>query len=852
MYNKNAITFLILISYLAQSTEPLTTPPAGVSLQQLDNGINVLLIENHGLPMVGINTVVKVGSAYETFTSSGMSHMLEHLLFNGTSQWSQKEMYDLTDKIGGYNNANTGEYYTNYMMVTPFENIKQGMEIQSGMLFDSTIPKEKFDKEKGIVLEEIAKTLANPRDKAARLVRQQLFAGHAISLPTLGTYETIKNMNHEDVVSFYKNNYVPNNMEISVIGNFDTDEMLVLLNEIYGHAKPNNVTRPAIKGWATGFEPPAARKGNDVIYSFTKKKDITIHNFYPFNNSSDTFDSLLSDTLDKNKDEIETQLKNTYKEVKSIAFDLHSFPVGHFIQADVIIENDKNLDAINKRFQQLLTEQKFFLPAGHIKSEAIKTKTDFLKQIEKPHMFGIYNADLIAQHGLGAIIKQFSGDEFFDAGKKLNQFKLNPQPLIIVDYPTVKKRESKVKQNKATLLATNKNSATIIVKQNELSELLAIHYLFKHKDKFENKYGKDAAKIWHDLFGKKMKSSEVQKYVADYGLKFKVNDNPYFPMDDIYLSPLFGYIRVEGLASDSQAVIDFLNKQMLSFKPTKQDFETALKKSQSGKSQQQKNKSKELFNKHYNKILFGKADEKPNDKELNYENFIAFGEHYFSPSNLVISVVSKHPAKDIKPYFADFTKDNDQPFSGLAQTKEFVKNDKAINVNESIGGEQAQTFYGFIKGIDKNDEAALTVLSLMLKSDIAFNIREKQGLAYRISSGVNIKGNKALFYIDVPTQPKNVEKLSQQFAGLFTPDFADKITQDELDKTVNKYLGRMMFRRLSSINQAYYLAHSLYFDDSIETDKQRLDALKSVKPADVKAVAKKYLIAQNPISIIIN
>jgi hypothetical protein len=153
-----------------------------------------------------------------------------------------------------------------------------------------------------------------------------------------------------------------------------------------------------------------------------------------------------------------------------------------------------------------------------------------------------------------------------------------------------------IRQNKATLLATNKNSATIIVKQNELSELLAIHYLFKHKDKFENKYGKDAAKIWHDLFGKKMKSPEVQNYMADYGLKFKVNDNPYFPMDNIYLSPLFGYIRLEGLASDSQAVIDFLNKQMLSFKPTKQDFETALKKSQSGKSQHTKNKSKELFN----------------------------------------------------------------------------------------------------------------------------------------------------------------------------------------------------------------------------------------------------------------
>jgi len=848
---------LILTSLSVLSAE-INTPPKGVSLHQLDNGIGVLLIENRGLPMIGINTVVKVGSAYETFATSGMSHMLEHLLFNGSSQWTQKELYDLTDKIGGYNNANTGEYYTNFMMVTPFEHIKQGMEIQAAMLFDSTLPKDKFDKEKGIVLEEITKTLANPRDKAARMLRQQLFAGHAISLPTLGTYETIKNMKHQDVVSFYKNNYVPNNMEISVIGNFDSDEMLTLLKEIYGQAKPNNVVRPAIKDWATGFEATVAPNTANIRYSFNNNKGITIHNFYPYNHASDAFDSLLSDALDKNKDDIEAQLKSTYKEVKSIGFDLHSYPVGHYIQADISLDDDKNLTAINKRFQQLLTQQKLFLPAGHIKSEAIKTKTDFLKQIEKPHMFGIYNADLIAQHGLGAIIKQFSGEAYFEAGKNLNQFKLNQEPLIIVDYPAAQKPKkdntAQSKHTQVTLLPSDGNAATIIVKQNKLSELLAIHYLFKNKDKFEQKYGKDAAKIWHDLFGKKMKSAEVQKYIAEYGLKFKVNDNPYFPMDDIYLSPLFGYIRLEGLASDSQAVIDFLNKEMLAFKPSKQDFEAALKKNKSTKAQHQKNQSKALYKKHYNKLLFAENNEAtdPSTKTLTYENFIAFGEQYFTPKNIIISVVSKNSATQIQSFFAEFKKDKQLPSTGLAKSQTFIKNNKAIHINEKIGSEQAQTFYGFIKDIDKEDEAALRVLSLILKSEIAFDIREKQGLAYRMSSGIDIKADKALFFIEVPTQPKNVDKLTKQFAGLFTAGFAEKINQDMLEKTVNKYLGRMMFRRLSSINQAYYLAHSLYFDGSIEADKKRLDALKNVTLTDVKAVAKKYLNPQNPIQIIIN
>jgi predicted Zn-dependent peptidase len=65
------------------------------------------------------------------------------------------------------------------------------------------------------------------------------------------------------------------------------------------------------------------------------------------------------------------------------------------------------------------------------------------------------------------------------------------------------------------------------------------------------------------------------------------------------------------------------------------------------------------------------------------------------------------------------------------------------------------------------------------------------------------------------------------------------------------YLGRMMFRRLSSINQAYYLGHSLYFENNFNYDKQFLDALKKVNLADVKNAAKKYMVIKNPLSIIV-
>ena len=150
--SKLLFSMLLAIIFLAQiisaqekveatsQTQATPTLPKGVSIYQLDNGIHVLLIENPALPMVGANMIIKVGSAYESFSTSGMSHMLEHLLFNGTTTRIQKQLYDDVDMIGGYNNASTTEYYTNFMMVTPTENIRKGMEIQADMPFNSTLP----------------------------------------------------------------------------------------------------------------------------------------------------------------------------------------------------------------------------------------------------------------------------------------------------------------------------------------------------------------------------------------------------------------------------------------------------------------------------------------------------------------------------------------------------------------------------------------------------------------------------------------------------------------------------------------------------------------------------------------
>jgi predicted Zn-dependent peptidase len=120
-----------------------------------------------------------------------------------------------------------------------------------------------------------------------------------------------------------------------------------------------------------------------------------------------------------------------------------------------------------------------------------------------------------------------------------------------------------------------------------------------------------------------------------------------------------------------------------------------------------------------------------------------------------------------------------------------------------------------------------------------------------MSAGVEVIKDKALFFISQGTRPQNIDKLVPQYPKFFRQSALDSLTQGKLEKSVNMYLGRMMFRRLSSINQGFYLGTSIYFYNDYNYDKVFLEKLKAVKLADVKNAAKKYMSGKNPLLLIV-
>ncbi len=833
--------------------------PKGVSVYQLDNGMEVLFIENPALPMVGVNAAVKVGSAYETFSSSGMSHMLEHLLFNGTASRTQKKLYDDVDFIGGYNNAHTAEYYTDFMMVTPAENIIKGMEIQADMLFNSTLPVEKFEKEKGIVLEEISKSLADPGEQMERNTISILYSGHALSLPTLGTYSTIQSLSREDVYAFYKNNYVPNNIILSVIGNFNTRDMLKAVKDIYGKAAPGIVKNDVFPNWSTGFQKPAQTAAEkDLLYDrFYDGKDMVVQVFYEFPGfESSKSSELLSMVLNKAKDQLQDALQSEFpSQINSLNLSSRLSPVKSFVEADITTGDGADYDKIIHSLTQKIAELNFSLSGETIKSEAVKARTEFLKNIEKPHMFGIYNSDVLVENGIEAVLASYNSSEYYKAAAELSKLKLDTQPLVILQSPSDKTEiESADSASIVRQFKGNPGGPDIIAVQNDVSNLLAVHYLIKHKAYYESKYGKDAAKILHDCIEQRMNSDEGIKTGEQYGFTYVFNDNPFIPMDNIYLHPDFGYIRAEGLAEDLPGAIGYLNSMFLNFIPTEEEFDKAVERTQGhgmmGMMGMGGDNSKLLFDKTYESLIYEQPPSAEKTPDLTYDNLAAFTKEYFQPANMIISVVSPSSPETIDALFSNF-RGNPVSEDPPVYSKGFLSAAKDTLFEKDLQGKRSYLFWGFTTKIDPEDAPALQALSLMLSDRIVFDIREKQGLAYNMSAGIDVENDKALFFISQGTRPQNVDVLIPQYPGFFNPSAVDTLTEEELQKSVNMYLGRMMFRRLSSINKAYYLANSDYFHNDFNYDKKFLEELKNVKLSDVKNAAKKYMNAENTVTIVV-
>jgi len=202
----------------------------------LPNGLQVIVEENHSSPLVAIRIYVKAGSIYEEeYTGAGISHYFEHLMSGGTTTTrSEAESSRILRELGGMSNAYTTKDHTCFYINTTSENFDKALELISDWVMNCALDPAEVDRERGVISEEIRMGENEPGRVAMNLFYETAFREHPERLPVIGYLENFHRITREDLVSYYKKHYVPNNMMLVVTGDVSPENVIGRAQELFG------------------------------------------------------------------------------------------------------------------------------------------------------------------------------------------------------------------------------------------------------------------------------------------------------------------------------------------------------------------------------------------------------------------------------------------------------------------------------------------------------------------------------------------------------------------------------------------------------------------------------------------
>src|SRR5436305_4654281 len=240
--------FLLAAAMLLQQPAAPAAAAIDVPYTQftLPNGLQVILHEDHTVPLVTVNVWYHVGSAREKPGRTGFAHLFEHLMFMGSGHAKYGVFDQLLESAGGTNNASTAEDRTNYYIDVPSNALDLALFLESdrmGYLLDAMSPKT-VDAQRDVVKNERRESYENaPYGMASIELSQMMYPkGHPYSWPTIGYMEDLTAASYEDVVDFFKRYYQPSNASLVIAGDIDPAKTRAAVEKWFADVKP--ATRP--------------------------------------------------------------------------------------------------------------------------------------------------------------------------------------------------------------------------------------------------------------------------------------------------------------------------------------------------------------------------------------------------------------------------------------------------------------------------------------------------------------------------------------------------------------------------------------------------------------------------------
>ena len=206
---------------------------------KLDNGLKLVVQEDHRAPVVVSQVWYRAGALDEVNGKTGVAHVLEHMMFKGTKKVPAGQFSRMIAAAGGKENAFTGMDYTCYFQQLEKSRLPLALELEADRMANLQITDEEFSKEIKVVMEERRwRTEDKPQSKVNEQFQAIAFRAHPYGRPVVGHMNDLENMTAEDARDWYRNWYTPNNATLVVVGDVSAQEVLKLANKHFGSIKP--------------------------------------------------------------------------------------------------------------------------------------------------------------------------------------------------------------------------------------------------------------------------------------------------------------------------------------------------------------------------------------------------------------------------------------------------------------------------------------------------------------------------------------------------------------------------------------------------------------------------------------
>jgi zinc protease len=201
----------------------------------LSNGLKVILLENHKAALITFQVWYRVGSRNEAWEKTGLSHMLEHMMFKGTEKVGPEEYSRIIQENGGNNNAFTSRDYTAYFATLNSDRVQVVMDLESDRMQNLVLREEDFKTERMVVMEERRlRTEDNPISSLHEQLEAAAFQVQPYHWPIIGWMEDLGRLTLEDLKAYYKTYYNPVNAFLVVVGDFTRGELLPRIEKSFG------------------------------------------------------------------------------------------------------------------------------------------------------------------------------------------------------------------------------------------------------------------------------------------------------------------------------------------------------------------------------------------------------------------------------------------------------------------------------------------------------------------------------------------------------------------------------------------------------------------------------------------